>query len=292
MTCQPTFSVVTISFNQAEFLERALRSVLEQNYPSIEYIVIDSGSTDGSREIIEGYRSKLTHVIFEPDRGPADGLNKGFAHASGGVYCYLNSDDAFEAEAFHRVATAFSERPNVDVFCGHAWVTDAQDRKLRRVWSDPYNRISQAYGTATQVQPSTFIRQVAFLKSGGFNSENRWSWDWELIVALAQSGARIEILDEVLSQYRLHLKSITNSGYPPDVGLALKHRHFRILMGRDWRRSDEIIFWYWRIRRQLRNPRAALERVLYGPVAGRGPSINRLSLRSRLKTSRTLMPRG
>ena len=75
----PRVSIVTISFNQEKFLERTIRSVLAQDYPEIEYIVVDPGSTDGSRDIIERYRDRIAHVIFEPDKGPSDGLNKGFA---------------------------------------------------------------------------------------------------------------------------------------------------------------------------------------------------------------------
>ena len=76
-------TIVSISFNQAAFLEQAIRSVVDQDYGNIEYIIVDPGSTDGSHEIIERYRDRITKVIIEPDEGPADGLNKGFAHATG-----------------------------------------------------------------------------------------------------------------------------------------------------------------------------------------------------------------
>src|SRR5450432_4773126 len=86
-------SIVTISYNQAQYLEEAIVSVLEQDYPSIEYIVVDPGSTDGSRQIIERYRSRIGKVILDPDKGPADGLNHGFDAATGSVFAYLNADD-------------------------------------------------------------------------------------------------------------------------------------------------------------------------------------------------------
>ena len=82
-------SIVTLSYNQAEFLERAIRSVVEQDYADIEYIVVDPGSTDGSREIIERYRDRISTVILDPDDGPADGLNKGFAAATGDIFAYI-----------------------------------------------------------------------------------------------------------------------------------------------------------------------------------------------------------
>src|SRR5450432_3341584 len=86
-------SIVTISFNQAAYLEEAIRSVLDQDHPLVEYIVVDPGSTDGSRDIIERYRGRIAKVLYEPDQGPADGLNHGFAHATGDVFACLNADD-------------------------------------------------------------------------------------------------------------------------------------------------------------------------------------------------------
>ena len=192
------FSIVTISLNQAQFLERAILSVLSQKGVDFEYIVVDPGSTDGSREIIERYRPSFSHVVYENDIGPADGLNKGFARATGDVYCYLNSDDAFELGALLRAAQFLDERSEFDVICGHAWVTDRHDNRLRRVWSEPFRPLFVAYGAATQIQPSTFIRRDAFIKAGGFNRANRSSWDGELLVDLFISGARIGIIDEFL----------------------------------------------------------------------------------------------
>lgn len=122
-------SIVTISFNQTCFLEEAICSVLEQGYPNVEYIVVDPGSTDGSREIIERYSDRIDKVIFEPDEGPADGLNKGFAHASGDVFGFLNSDDVLEPGALSGAARYFEARPEVDVVSGHSWIIDEEGRK-------------------------------------------------------------------------------------------------------------------------------------------------------------------
>ena len=121
-------SIVTISYNQAEFLEKAIRSVIEQDYDDIEYIIVDPGSTDGSRDIIERYRSKIAKVIFEPDDGPADGLNKGFAHATGNLCGYLNADDAYLPGSISRVVAAFRCMPEADVICGHGYMVDAEGR--------------------------------------------------------------------------------------------------------------------------------------------------------------------
>jgi len=260
------FSVVTISYNQAQFLERTIQSVLTQKDVGVEYIIVDPGSKDGSREIIERYRNSLAHIIFEKDNGPADGLNKGFAKATGDIYCYVNSDDVFEPDAFRRVATAFDQRPHVDVFCGHAWVTDPNDRRLRRVWSDPFDAISIAYGASIFIQPSTFIKAKAFRNTNGFNTQNRSNWDGELLVALGQNGAHIEVINEVLSNYRLHHLSITNSGVLDGRIKEWRLRCFKLIMGREWSRLDNCFQVYWRLRRQVRNPQAMFERLFCGPV--------------------------
>lgn len=260
------FSIVTISYNQADFLEEAIRSVLDQNGVEVEYVVVDPGSSDGSRDIIERYRPRLAQTVLEKDAGPADGLNKGFALATGDVFAYLNSDDTFEPEAFARIACYFETHPEIDVVCGHAWVTDSRGARLRKVWSEPFGRWSVAYGVSVQIQPSTFIRSAAFRKSGGFNVGNRSNWDGELLIDLFLTGARIAILDEVLSCYRLHGVSITASGRLDAAIRAFGSHRFRKLMGRDPGHFDRPIGRLLKLWKHLRSPMATLERVRRGPL--------------------------
>jgi glycosyltransferase involved in cell wall biosynthesis len=182
------FSVVTISFNQRQYLEEALRSVLTQDYPAIEYIVVDPGSTDGSRELAESYRTQLGRVIFEPDQGAADGLNKGFQHASGDIFGFLNSDDVLLPGAVKSVAQIFAQNPECDIVMGNGFVIDAQGKRIRRIRAAGFTLDRYFYGGATWLQQATFFRREAFASAGGFNVNNRSCWDGELLVDMVRKG--------------------------------------------------------------------------------------------------------
>jgi glycosyltransferase involved in cell wall biosynthesis len=261
-------SIVTISFNQAEFLERAIRSVVEQDYPDIEYIVVDPGSTDGSRDIIERYRSRIARVIYEPDRGPADGLNKGFACATGDILAFLNSDDVLLSGAV-RSAVAFLNSNEVDVVSGHAMVIDAEDRKLRTAYSEAFSLKMYAYGACVLVQPSTFFTREIFERVQGFNVENKATWDGELWVDMGLLGARFALADEVWSGYRLHSQSITSSRKLRQQQQEGHQRMFRKILGRDSSDTDRLVARACRVRKHLRSPRALYERIVRGPISGR-----------------------
>src|SRR6266702_7751404 len=121
-------SIVTISFNQAAFLERTILSVLDQDYANIEYIVVDPGSTDGSRELIKSYESRIATTILEPDHGPADGLNKGFSATTGEILGFLNSDDVLFPGAISEAVRYLIDHPAIDVISANARLIGPDDR--------------------------------------------------------------------------------------------------------------------------------------------------------------------
>lgn len=267
-------SLVTISYNQAEFLERTILSVIRQDYNGIEYIVVDPGSTDGSRDIIERYRPKISKVILDPDRGPADGLNKGFSHATGDIYGFLNSDDVLYPGAVKRIVRYLSDHPDTDVVSGHAVIIDEQDREIRKSYSDNFSLIRYAYGTGVLMQPSTFFRSEIFRKTDGFNIENRTNWDGELYVDMLMCGARFALIDDFLSGYRLQSNSITASKKLDDGIRNYRKRIFRRIMGRDIKPWDSALSLLFRLEKYIANPRALQERLLHGPIYGRSARQN------------------
>lgn len=239
-------SLVTLSFNQGDYLQRAIDSVLEQMYPELEYIVVDPGSTDGSRELIQRYASSFAHVVFEPDRGAADGLNKGFALATGDIYGFLNADDLLYPGALQRVAQFFHEHPECDIGFGSGHKIDSSGTRLRHFTAPHFSVRRYLYGYAVWLQQATFFRAHAFKNSPGFNRENRTCWDGELFVTMVSQGARIGYIDADLGGFRVHVNSISASGKLNDQYLLDCRRIFRQIRGREWTRRDDVMNFMYR----------------------------------------------
>ena len=257
------FSIVTISFNQRQYLEEALRSVLEQDYPGIEYIVVDPGSTDGSRELIEDYRPRLAQVVFEPDRGAAEGLNKGFEHASGDVFAFLNSDDVLLPGAVSSVAKVFEQSPECDIVMGNGYTVDAGGNRIRGIRAAGFTLHRYFYGGATWLQQATFFRRAAFAAVGGFNVNNRSCWDGELVVDMVRQGARVKYLNQDLAHFRIHPKSITGSRRHSEMMQADAARMFSVSRGRRWTAMDTLRVYLFRMERILTHP-GAVESAIRG----------------------------
>jgi glycosyltransferase involved in cell wall biosynthesis len=208
----PSISIVTLSFNQSVFFAECLNSVLAQKSAGVEYIVVDPGSTDGSRELIERFASRIDVRILEPDRGPADGLNKGFAKAASEVFGYINADDRLAPGALAFVRQFFARHPEVDVLCGAIRIIDRDGRPSPRArTADRFDLSRYAAGICTVGQQGTFFRREAFARSGGFNPANRVTWDGELLVDMAMAGAQFATVDKILGDFRIYPGSITGS---------------------------------------------------------------------------------
>ncbi|MCJ7530019.1 MAG: glycosyltransferase, partial [Anaerolineales bacterium] len=143
----PLVSIVTPSYNQAQFLETTIRSVLDQVYPNLEYMVVDGGSTDGSREIIRKYADRLAWWVSEHDRGQTDAINKGFTRAHGDILAWLNSDDTYEPEAVAEAVTFLQTHPDVGMVYGDANFIDEQGQVIGRfpARQTDYRRLRRGY---------------------------------------------------------------------------------------------------------------------------------------------------
>lgn len=264
----PLVSIVTISFNQAEFLEQTILSVLSQDYPNIEYIVMDPGSTDGSREIIEQYKSQLAHVGLGKDAGPADGLNNGFSNANGKIFAYLNSDDLLLPGAVTAAVKELEAKPDCDAVIGHVWAIDEKGERIRRLYSDPVNLTGIAHAAFVQMQIGTFVRAEAFHGVGGFNPENRIAWDGELVVDMALKGSRFAIINQFWGSFRIHQESITGAAKMQKDRAEYVLRIFQKITGRRPGIKDRIGRVFYLLLKYLITPRALMERLHKGSVFG------------------------
>jgi glycosyltransferase involved in cell wall biosynthesis len=180
----PLVSIVTPSFNQAIFLEDALQSVLNQDYPNIEYIVIDGGSTDGSQEILKRYADRLAFWTSEPDRGQADAINKGLRRATGEIVAWLNSDDMYMASAIQEAVQTLSANPEAGMVYGDGLMVDSEGRLL-----DPHRY--RSYGVLdllcfdVLLQPTVFMRRNVVEEVGYLGEEYHLVLDHELWIRIA-----------------------------------------------------------------------------------------------------------
>jgi glycosyltransferase involved in cell wall biosynthesis len=201
-------SIVTPSFNQAQFIEETILSVLDQNYENLEYIVIDGGSTDNSVDIIRKYEGRIAYWISEKDRGQAHALNKGLARATGDIVAYLNSDDLYLPGAFARVIDYLNEHPQCQWLCGDTVMFGEPPEPRRVITADVPKSAGHALAWAyTAAQPGMFWKRE--LLKGGFSERWRYCFDHDLYVRLLIEGQHCEHLPATLAAYRLHATSKT-----------------------------------------------------------------------------------
>ncbi len=253
-------TVVTLSFNQRPFLERALRSVLEQDYP-VEYIVVDPGSTDGSRELIERYRARLARVVLEPDDGPADGLNKAFKLATGDVFVCVNADDALLPGAVTSAVAALERHPDAAAVYADGYIVDGSGRPIRRFRSTGFDLRRFVFGGVNVMYQATFVRRDAFFAVGGFNPGNGTCWDGELLVDLALAGRELRHVGGLWGIFSIHADSISGSGRLRREYDRDRLRLFEKVVGRSPAPRDRAAFALARAEKWLRDPRYLVWRI-------------------------------
>lgn len=228
---------------------------------------MDPGSTDGSRDIIRHYAHRCSHIVFEKDSGPAEGLNNGFQLATGDYYGFLNADDVLLPGALSKVAAA-ARATDADVASGHCVVIDDEGRQLRKAYSDAFSLKAAAYGVCVLMQPSTFFRATCFERAGGFNVENSSHWDGELFVDMAALSAEFAVIPRVISGFRLHRDSISASPMSLERVREYRARTFVHIMGRQPGALFELSRSYYLMLKYVRCPAALRERMLHGAVSG------------------------
>lgn len=223
----PRITVVTPSFNQGQFLEATIRSILLQGYPDLEYFVLDGGSTDGSVAIIKRYAPWLSHWVSEPDGGQSAAIDRGLRRGSGLFATWINSDDMLCRDALVSHASRIGFNPKV-VYAGFCLHIDANDRllkmhrgrihtfedllRIRMMWRAPGQR-------GHLVQPEVLFPLQLALDVGGLNPDNHRTMDYELWGRLLLAGARFEYTDIPFGTFRLHEEQKTKEGWPTTQSL-------------------------------------------------------------------------
>ncbi|MEZ4670943.1 MAG: glycosyltransferase family 2 protein [Anaerolineae bacterium] len=216
-TTWPSIAMVTPSYNQAQYLEQTIKSVLDQGYPALEYVVQDGASKDASPHIIERYKDKLTYSESAPDSGQTNAINKGFRHTRGEIMAWLNSDDMLLPGTLQLVGKFFAEHPEVDVVYGHRIIVDENSYEIGR-WVLPQhgNRILSFADYIPQ--ETLFWRRSVWDKAGGQVDEQfKFAMDWDLILRLRDVGARFVRLPYFMAAFRVHAAQKT-SAQITDIG--------------------------------------------------------------------------
>lgn len=215
----PKISIITPSFNQAQYLEETIRSVLLQGYPNLEYIIVDGGSTDGSVDIIRRYAPWLAWWVSEPDAGQSQAINKGFAKSSGEIMAWINSDDSYAVQAFQSVVQSFNDR-------GTLWVAGLVDQveangTILRPGRRFEEKIENWYVGSPYLQPGIFWRHELWQKAGGLDEGLQYCFDYDLLLRFVQQQPFALWVDHKLANFRIHPRSKTST----DQLKFMKERH-------------------------------------------------------------------
>jgi glycosyltransferase involved in cell wall biosynthesis len=226
MSSQPLVSIVTISYNQAKFLEETILSVINQSYKNIEYIIFDGGSTDGSVEIIEKYKDHFAHINIGPDGGAAAALNSAFKLAKGDLHAYINSDDALNLNTVEKWVNTFNNNSGVDIVYGDIEIIDENGapatlpgKKVSKFLSGPVSQTIYACGASAIPQQASCCKAQVFKSIDGFDERNRTSWDGEFFVDAFIKGFKAKRVSGILAKFRVHSQSISGTN---------KHNEHRI----------------------------------------------------------------
>ena len=250
----PKLTVVTPSYNQADYLERTILSVINQQYPNLEFFVIDGGSTDGTKAILEKYADYLTGWVMEKDTGQTSAINKGFRQATGDYVAYQNSDDVFAPDALWRVAKAWQQAPQTDVFFGNMYIIDEQDVILEELRVPSFSAGCQVYEGMQVFNQSLFIRRSLLAETGWLDESLRFVMDYEIVTRLGvRPGVRFKHVPGFWGSFRVQ-PDAKSSQIAATVGLT-EHKQISEkyqpqladrVSGTNWRRYSRLrkLVWF------------------------------------------------
>lgn len=252
----PKISIVMPSLNQAQYVEEAILSVVEQEYPRLEFLVIDGGSTDGALEIIEKYKDRIDYFISEPDRCQNHAVNKGLLRASGDYIGWLNSDDKYEIGALMKVGEYLSKHPDIDLLYGQAAQIDA-DGKILGWHAEPYDKNRLFHYRDFIPTQACFFRRECLAYVGLLDTSLRWNGDWDLWRRIAKHY-KVAYVDEHIGNWRVYRgtisygKGVNNLARELETIRSARKHSSRILTPIELRIWPWVAIDFFRLRRFLR----------------------------------------
>ncbi|TFG50743.1 MAG: glycosyltransferase [Candidatus Brocadiia bacterium] len=205
----PRITIVMPSFNQTQYLEEAIRSILDQNYPNLEFMILDGGSTDGSQEIIERYGDSLTYWQSQPDKGQTDALIQGFCRATGDLLGWVNSDDVLLPNCLQTIAEVFISQPECGLFGGNYVLIDSNGKIIRCKRHPANANFFAKYGQSIVNQPGSFFKPEDYEAVGRLNRGLHYVMDTDLYVRMMLNGTRFAHTGVYLAGFRKHAAAKT-----------------------------------------------------------------------------------
>lgn len=225
----PLVSIITITFNSERRLAQTIQSVLGQDYPNIEYIIVDGGSSDGTLDIIKGYGNRIAKWVSEPDRGIANAMNKGIKMASGDIIGIIHSDDFFEPGAVKAVIRAFEEYPEADLVHGdlRLWNPVENSYIIQKPLKNPQRAI---WRLMPFMHPTIFVRRMTYERYGLFDLSYRIAMDHELMLRFMLNGACFHYINRVLANMRTTGISQIHyvEAFKEDRNIVIRYGHSKI----------------------------------------------------------------
>lgn len=250
-------SIITPSYNQAPYLEETIQSVLAQDHPAIEYLIVDGGSTDGSVELIKKYEGRLAWWVSEKDKGQTDAINKGFARAKGEVLAWLNSDDTYEPGAVAAAVKYLQEHPEVGMVYGDCNFINESGRVIGKFNSAQTNYKLLRQGYAHIPQQTMFFRTELWRQVGPLDPSFYFAMDYDLWTRLA-ARTEIKYVPQTWANFRLHTSGktlVADDRCWPEM-LRVHYREggsfFSVMVAKYYIRKLIAPLWNWRRRKMLK----------------------------------------
>jgi glycosyltransferase involved in cell wall biosynthesis len=253
---EPLVSIITPSYNQADFLRATINSVLDQDYPRIEYIIVDGGSSDGSVEIIKEYQDRISWWVSEKDQGQTDAINKGFERATGELFAWINSDDVLHPQAVSEAVKFMSENPEVGLVYGDLNFIDQNGITIGSFNAKQTNYKKLRRGWVHVPQPAAFWRADLWKKIGSLDPSLFFAMDYDLWIKLASLAPVHYHEGSLWADFRIHdgSKTITADKQCWEEMLQIHRRDggswFSMLVAKYWIRKLVGPLWRWNKQRE------------------------------------------